>query len=71
MSYQISGTENLCATCEYWIGPREPNYFGNMVVLDNQSTKGKCWCLNGPFPRSDRPSNMCACSRYEKWKVLR
>ena len=67
----MPGTQRLCATCEYWIGTREPNYFGDRVILDNQSSKGKCWYLNGPFPRSDRPSNMCACSCYEKWKVLR
>ena len=70
MSYQMGGTQRLCATCEYWIGPREPNYFGNMVVLADQSVKGKCFCLGGPHARADRFSNTTTCSRYEKWKVL-
>ena len=71
MSYQMGGTQKLCATCEYWIGPRMPNYYGNMVELDNQSCKGKCFCFGGPHMRADRLSNFTACSRYEKWKVLR
>lgn len=70
MSYQMGGAQRLCATCEYWIGRREPNYFGNMVVLDSQSERGKCFCLNGPHVRAERLSNSSVCSRYEKWKVL-
>lgn len=71
MSYQMSGTQKLCATCVYWIGQREPNFYGNAVILENQSVKGKCWCLSGPFARAERSSNMGACSKYEKWPVLR
>ena len=61
----------LCATCNYWVGPREPDYFASGVELPDQCTKGKCWCLNGPFPRSERFSNNGCCSRYEKWAILR
>ena len=71
MEYKMGGHSKLCATCEYWIGPREPNYYGNMVVIENQSAKGRCWCLNGPYPRADRLNNITACSRYQKWAVLR
>jgi len=71
MSYQMGGTQKLCATCEYWIGPRTPNFYGNMVELENQSCKGKCFCFGGPHMRADRLSNSTTCSRYEKWKVLR
>lgn len=71
MSYQMGGCQKLCATCGFWVGPREPNYFANMVVLDNQSIKGKCFCLNGPHARAERLSNSGACSRYEKWQILK
>ena len=72
MSYQMSGTQRLCATCCYWVGPREPNFYGRAAVLDEQSVKGKCFCLNGgPHARAERYSNSCACSCYKKWCVLR
>lgn len=69
--YQMSEGAKLCATCEYWIGPRQPNYIGSHVELEQQSVKGKCFCYGGPHMRSERLSNMCACSRYEKWSVLK
>ena len=71
MSYQMGSSQKLCATCGYWIGQREPNFYGSMVVLESQSVRGKCWCLGGPFARAEKFSNTCACSRYERWIVLR
>ena len=61
MEYKMGGHSKLCATCEYWIGPRQPNEYGSTVILPEQSIKGKCWCLNGPFKRCDRLSNMSVC----------
>ena len=69
--YQMSGFSKLCGTCNYWVGPRQPNYFGSHVELQNQSVKGKCFCYGGPHMRVDKLSNSCACSRYEKWTVLK
>ncbi len=72
MSYPMSGTQRLCGTCCYWVGPREPNFYGSAVMLDNQSIKGKCFCLNGaPHARAERYSNNSACSCYKRWCVLR
>jgi hypothetical protein len=71
MSYQMNGQLKLCATCEYWMGPREPNFYGNNIILPDQSVKGKCWCLTGPFKRVDRYSNMSVCYCYERWSVLK
>ena len=71
MSYQMAGHSKLCATCNYWLGPRQINWCASHVVLEEQSIKGKCWCQGGPHIRADRFSNSCACSRYEKWSVLK
>ena len=67
----MGSCQKLCATCEYWSGPRQPNWLGSHVVLPDQSVGGKCVCLNGPHARADRLSNMTACYCYEKWKVLK
>ena len=71
MEYQMNGHLKLCATCEYWMGPRQPNFYGNMVVLPQDCIKGKCWCLEGPFKRADRFSNSSVCNYYKKWSILR
>ena len=71
MEYQMNGNSKLCATCDYWVGTRHPNSFGTMVILENQSISGKCWCLKRPHARGDRLSNYTACFNYEKWKVLK
>lgn len=71
MEYQMSGYQKLCGTCEFWMGPRQPNFYGSHVVLPDQSVYGKCWCLEGPFKRCDRLSNMSVCQYYKKWSVLK
>ena len=71
MSYQMSGFSKLCGTCCYWVGEREPNYYASAAELPSQSTKGKCYCPNGPFLKGERYSNTCACGNYKKWCVLR
>ena len=71
MEYKMGGHSKLCATCEYWIGPRQPNEYGSTVILREQSIKGKCWCLNGPHARGERYSNSTTCFCYKKWAVLK
>ena len=70
MPYQMLGQLKLCATCNFWVGPRQPDYYGRAVVLESQIVKGKCWCLNGPYARVDKYSNNTTCPRYEKWAML-
>lgn len=70
MGYRFGSCLNLCVTCEYWIGPRQPDYFCSGVEVPSQSVMGKCWCKGGPFFRADRMSNTSACTRYKKWEVL-
>ena len=71
MEYKMGGHSKLCATCEYWIGPRQPNEYGSTVILPEQSIKGKCWCLNGPHAHGERYSNSTTCFCYKKWAVLK
>ena len=71
MEYPMSGHSKLCATCEYWVGQRQPNFYGTSVMLSEQGVKGKCWCLTGPYARADRYSNFTTCQCYKKWSVLK
>ena len=71
MEYQMGSTMKLCATCEYWIGTRQPNFYATHVVLPTQSVEGKCFCMGGPHFRANRLSNSTTCFKYEKWKMLK
>ena len=70
MSYYFNAHSKLCVTCEYWVGNRIPNQWGSGLTVEDQSVKGKCWCLNGPHARADRYSNNTTCFNYKKWSVL-
>lgn len=71
MNYRLGRGQRLCATCEYWTGPRQADYFGNAVILPAQSISGNCWCLSGPHARATRLSNYTACTYYEHWALLK
>ena len=71
MEYKMGSCQKLCATCEYWLGPRQPYFYGDLVVLPDQSINGKCGCMNAPFYRGDRLSNSSICNCYKKWAVLK
>ena len=71
MEYSMPGHSRLCGTCEFWVGARHPDFYGTHAILEEQSVKGKCWCLNGPCSRMEKLSNFCGCNRYKKWSVLK
>lgn len=71
MGYRMGSGQKLCATCEYWMGERHPDFMATGVELENQNVKGKCFCLNGPHARAERYSNFTSCSKYKKWSVLK
>lgn len=71
MEYRMGSCQKLCATCEFWIGPRQPNEYATSVILPEQSIKGKCWCLQGPHARAEKYSNSTTCFCYKKWGVLK
>ena len=71
MDYPMAGHTKLCGTCEFWVGPRQPNFYGNTVMLPAQNTKGNCWCLTCPYARMEKYSNTTTCMYYKKWSVLK
>lgn len=71
MEYQMPGHSKLCGTCDYWVGPRQPNFYSSAVLFPDQGVKGKCWCLTGLHARADRYCNFTTCNCYKKWTVLK
>lgn len=60
-----------CATCAYWCGSRETDYFGSQVKIQDDNAKGKCMAPFGQGWRGqDRTASM-ACNGFKKWEVLR
>ena len=71
VEYRMGGNQSLCATCEFWVGPRQPDYFGSAVILPEQSIYGQCFCLESSMARAQRLSNTCACRHYKKWSLIK
>ena len=60
-----------CATCAYWCGSRETDYFGTNVKIQDDNAKGKCMAPLGKGWRGqDRTASM-TCNGFKKWDVLR
>lgn len=57
-----------CATCVYWTGPREVDYFGNWVTIDSIRIKGRCMCRSGAY-RVEKDGSY-VCTSYLKWPAL-
>ncbi len=70
MSQQYPGTWKQCATCAYWLGVRETDYFGQRVTVESAMVKAKCGNLNGPWRKMDKQA-CSSCNRWEKWPVLK
>lgn len=70
MSQQYPSSWKNCATCAYWVGTRETDYFGNYAKVESYSTKGKCMCHKGPWRNIEKTANM-SCNAFEKWAVLK
>ncbi len=70
MSHKFPSSWDNCATCGYWLGKREPDTFGSWVTVERIDARGKCWCLNGPWPRVEKSANQ-SCAKHTKWIVLR
>ena len=71
MEFSMNGALNLCATCEYWVGPRQPNFYCTHVLLPQESVKGKCFCMESSMARADMYSNSSVCWHYKRWSVLK
>lgn len=64
---KIPSNFKYCATCVWWTGPREVDYFGQYVSFD-KNDEGRCMCRNGWY-RVERDGKG-TCSAHEKWKAL-
>ena len=71
MSQQYPSNWKVCATCAYWAGRRESDYFGQRVTVSSPMDKGKC---AGPvrcgYKGQDKQADS-HCGEYQKWLVLK
>ena len=70
MSQQYPSSWKQCATCAFWTGQRECDYFGQRVTVSSPMDKGKCAIPRGGWKGNDRQANSC-CSDWQKWPVLK
>ena len=70
MAKCYSSFMKVCATCAYWTGNRQTDYFGTTVTTDSLSVKGKCMCQQlGGWRGQERQAGM-NCTAFKKWDVL-
>jgi len=60
-----------CATCAYWMGSREVNYFGTQVTIKDGNAKSKCFAPFGSGWRGQDRTGSMTCSSYKKWEILK
>ena len=70
MAQKYPGSWNNCATCAFWAGQREADYFGQWVTVESSSAKGRCMCRTSGWGSIER-SAPNSCRSYEKWAPLR
>lgn len=68
MAQKYPSNWERCATCVYWTGPREVDYWGSWVTIASMRTMGRCMCRGSNF-RIERDGNF-VCSAYVKWPAL-
>ena len=70
MAQQYPYSWNYCATCAYWTGVRETNYFGEWVKVDSYDSRGKCMCRGNGWTNHEKQA--CAsCPKHERWAPLK
>ena len=67
MANQFSPSLRLCATCEFWGGPRSAKFLRTKVECDLK-TVGVCY-QTGSSQLKRGPTN--SCSKWKKWGVLK
>ncbi len=70
MSMRFPADYRHCATCAFWCGVRETNYFGEWADVESSMAKGKCMGQFSGYTGRDTPANYW-CSKYEKWPALK
>ena len=70
MAQQYSGSWKQCATCVFWTGVRESDYFGQRVTVDSSMVLGRCAIPKGGWRNYQRQAGQ-TCSDWQKWPVLK
>ena len=58
-----------CATCAFWLGKREPDYFCDNVKTDGATARGKCLCRSSGWFHQEKTASS-SCQKYEIWPPL-
>ena len=70
MATKYPGSWKYCATCAYWGGNRQVDFYGQWVTVDGSTAKGKCLCRTSGWTRMDKTATS-SCSKYEPWAPVR
>lgn len=70
MAQQYPGSWKQCATCAFWCGARECDYWATQVKVDSSGTQGKCMIPSGGWRGQNRQAS-ATCTAWQKWPVLR
>jgi hypothetical protein len=70
MAQQYPGNWKQCATCAFWTGNRECDYFGQRVTVASGMEKGKCAIPKGGWKNQQKQANS-QCGDWQKWPVLK
>lgn len=65
---QITNFTRCCATCEYWLGIRNPHRLG-FVEVSSRMDSGRCGAKG--LNESRKYQAIYDCANYRKWQVLR
>ena len=70
MAHKYPGSWKNCATCSFWSGTRETDYWGNWVTIESATAKGKCLCRTSGWVRMDKSASK-SCNSYDQWAPLK
>ena len=70
MAQKYGSFMKFCATCNFWTGQRETDYFGTYSQVEDVNKRAKCMCHTGPWRNQER-GPMAFCNSYEKWSILK
>ncbi len=70
MSATYPNSWKRCATCAFWAGPRETDYWGSWAKVESATAQYKCIIPRGGF-KNHPMSPTSTCSDWQKWPPLK
>ena len=70
MAQQYPSSWKNCATCAYWSGPRETDYWGSWSKVENPSVGHKCIIPRGGW-KGHQMQASSSCRDWMKWPALK